>query len=87
MIGMQEMLLQTDDDKIFLFPAWPTDWDVRFKLHAPYQTIIEGVVEDGKVVRIRVQPTQRQKNIVNLFGLNLEEKTALSNAVGQNNKE
>ena len=25
MIGLQEMLLQTVDDKIYLFPAWPKD--------------------------------------------------------------
>ena len=34
MIGMQEMLLQEADGKILLFPAWPKDWDVHFKLHA-----------------------------------------------------
>ncbi|HLW18806.1 MAG TPA: DUF5703 domain-containing protein [Cyclobacteriaceae bacterium] len=87
MIGMQEMLLQTDDEKIFLFPAWPPDWDVQFKLHAPYQTIIEGVVEKGKVVMLSVQPSHREKDIVNLFGMSLEEKTTLSNSIGQNIEE
>ncbi|MEO7767093.1 MAG: DUF5703 domain-containing protein, partial [Ferruginibacter sp.] len=31
MIGLQEMLLQTDDKRILLFPAWPKDKDVHFK--------------------------------------------------------
>jgi|GEM_PF-2627680 len=35
MIGLQEMLLQTIGDQIVLFPAWPKDWAVDFKLHAP----------------------------------------------------
>ncbi|MBL7744904.1 MAG: hypothetical protein JNN00_15630, partial [Chitinophagaceae bacterium] len=34
MIGLQEMLMQTDDKRILLFPAWPKDKDVHFKLHA-----------------------------------------------------
>ena len=40
MIGLQEMLLQTDG-KNLLFPAWPKDQDVHFKLHAPYNTTVE----------------------------------------------
>ncbi len=45
MIGMQEMLMQThtsldevkkgNPGKIRLLPAWPKEWDVDFKLHAP----------------------------------------------------
>ena len=41
-IGLGEMLMQTVGDKIILLPAWPRDWDVDFKLHAPKQTIVEG---------------------------------------------
>ncbi|HET7732921.1 MAG TPA: DUF5703 domain-containing protein, partial [Paludibacter sp.] len=42
MIGLQEMLLQTTDDgKILLFPAWPREWNVHFKLHAPKNTTVE----------------------------------------------
>ena len=29
MIGLQEMLMQSDGKKIYLFPAWPKDWDVH----------------------------------------------------------
>ena len=47
MIGMQEMLLQEADGKILLFPAWPKDWDVHFKLHATGQTTVEAVLKGG----------------------------------------
>ena len=39
---LQAMLLQTEDKTILLLPAWPADWDVDFKLHAPYNTVVEG---------------------------------------------
>ena len=32
---LQAMLLQYEDEKILLFPTWPKEWDVEFKLHAP----------------------------------------------------
>jgi hypothetical protein len=67
MIGLQEMLLQTDGEKIFLFPAWPEDWDVHFKLHAPYNTTIEGIVKDGKIELINVTPESRANDIINLY--------------------
>ncbi|MBO0356682.1 hypothetical protein J0X19_01870 [Hymenobacter sp. BT186] len=64
MIGLQEMLLQTDGRRIFLLPAWPRDWDVHFKLHAPYQTTVEAVVKDGKVQVLKVTPESRRKDVV-----------------------
>ncbi|AWW31218.1 hypothetical protein DN752_14410 [Echinicola strongylocentroti] len=74
MIGMQEMLLQTDGDNIYLFPAWPKDWDVQFKLHAPRQTTVEGVLEDGKLKELNVLPKEREADIVNMLGWDLEKK-------------
>ena len=67
MIGLQEMLLQTDDKKILLFPAWPTNWDVHFKLHAPYQTTVECTLKDGKITQLDVIPTSRKKDIVTML--------------------
>lgn len=63
MIGLQEMLMQTVDDKIYLFPAWPKDWNVTFKLHAPYNTTVEGVLKDGKVVHLKVTPEARRSDL------------------------
>ncbi len=64
MIGLQEMLLQnTDDGKILLFPAWPSNWDVRFKLHAHKNTIVEAELKNGEV-SFKVTPDYRKKDIV-----------------------
>lgn len=67
MIGMQEMLLQTDDKKIFLFPAWPKEWDVHFKLHAPYNTTVEATIKNGKMESLIVEPEERRKDVISLI--------------------
>ena len=64
MIGLQEMLMQTVDDKIYLFPSWPKDWDVSFKLHAPYNTTVEAVLKSGKISSINVSPESRKSDVV-----------------------
>ena len=67
MVGLQEMLMAADpysDGKIFLLPAWPVEWNVDFKLHAPQQTVIEASVKNGKVVSLKVTPESRRKDIV-----------------------
>ena len=63
MIGVQEMLLQTNGDKIYLFPAWPKDWNVHFKLHAPGNTSVEAELKNGVVNIIDVQPETRKSDI------------------------
>ncbi|MBE0704795.1 MAG: hypothetical protein IH582_16785 [Afipia sp.] len=63
MKAFQSMLLQTDGRKIFLLPAWPKDWDVEFKLHAPQQTIVEGVYRDGSMQSLRVTPEARRADV------------------------
>jgi len=67
MIGLQEMLMQVDDKKIYLFPAWPKTWNVHFKLHAPYNTTVEATVKNGKVESLTVLPKEREKDIVNML--------------------
>lgn len=64
MIGLQEMLMQTIDDKIVLFPAWPEEWDVDFKLHAPNKTTVECRLENGEITHLEVVPESRAKDIV-----------------------
>ena len=63
---VQAMLLQTDGKKIFLLPAWPKNWDVDFKLHAPYQTMVEGRYRGGKLQSLKVTPGARRADVVNL---------------------
>jgi hypothetical protein len=64
MIGLQEMLMQTDGRVIRLFAAWPKEWDVDFKLHAPYQTVVEGVLRDGKIETLKVTPGNRRQDVI-----------------------
>ena len=66
---LQYMLMQTDGKKIILLPAWPKEWNASFKLHAPYQTTVEGRVENGKAVDLKVTPESRIKDIVNAENL------------------
>ena len=73
MIGLQEMLLQTEGRRLLLFPAWPADWDVDFRLHAPGNTVVEGRLEQGKLKRLQVTPRNRMADVVNC----LETKSPL----------
>jgi len=63
MIGLQEMLLQSHGDRTWLLPACPKDWNVDFKLHAPQQTVVEGSVREGKLVRWKTTPGSRRKDV------------------------
>ena len=64
MIALQDMLLQSVDDKILLFPAWLKERDVHFKLHAPYNTIIECELVNGEIKQLKVWPEHRKKDVV-----------------------
>ena len=64
MIGLQEMLLQTNGEQILLFPAWPKEWNVHFKLHAPDKTTVEVTLKDGEVKDLKVLPESRKKDII-----------------------
>ena len=63
MIALQSMLLQSDGKRLFLFPAWPKDWDVDFKLHAPLQTTVQGKYRDGRLVELTVVPEDRRADV------------------------
>ena len=64
--AVQLMLMQSEGDAIRLLPAWPSNWNAQFKLHAPHQTIVEGVVQGGKLVSLKVTPPERRKDIVGM---------------------
>ncbi|KPK50631.1 MAG: hypothetical protein AMK72_01730 [Planctomycetes bacterium SM23_25] len=66
MKALQAMLLQTDGRKVFLLPAWPKDWDVHFRLHAPYRTTVECKYGGGKVRLLTVTPPERKADLVTL---------------------
>ncbi|KAH0534174.1 hypothetical protein FGG08_007221 [Glutinoglossum americanum] len=60
----QLMLLQSVGDRILLLPAWPKNWDVSFKLHAPRRTTVECVYRAGRMERLVVTPESRAKDVV-----------------------
>lgn len=62
--ALQRMLLQYDGDKILLFPAWPKEWDVSFKLHAPKNTVVEASMKNGELEILNVTPASREKDII-----------------------
>jgi alpha-L-fucosidase 2 len=68
MVTLQSMLMQTDGRRIQLLSAWPKNWTADFKLHAPYQTTVEGHVENGKITRLKVSPSSRKQDVVVLGG-------------------
>ena len=50
MIGLQEMLLQeTPTGELLLFPAWPKEWNAKFRLHATDGRIVEAEINNGKI--------------------------------------
>ena len=57
------MLLQADGRHILLFPAWPRDWNVDFKLHAPFATTIQGRYRAGKLEFLEVSPKSRRNDL------------------------
>lgn len=63
MIALQRMLVQYDGDEINLLPAWPKEWDVKFKLHAPKNTTIVASLKKGVLTELKVTPKERNKDI------------------------
>jgi hypothetical protein len=61
----QLMLMQADPvtGKILLLPAWPKDWNVSFKLHAPRQTTVECVYRNGTIEKLVVTPESRRADV------------------------
>lgn len=68
MNAFQTMIIHAEytenDQSIILFPAWPVDWDLKFKLNAPMNTTIEGELKDGKIKYLHVNPKSREKDII-----------------------
>jgi len=64
--GLQQMLMQVDDKKIMLLPAWPKEWNADFKLNAPYQTTVQGKVRNGKLEDLVVTPSSRRADVVDM---------------------
>ena len=64
MTALQRMLMQCEGKKIYILPAWPKDWPVHFKLHAPFRTSVECRFSGGKIVELKVSPPARAADVV-----------------------
>jgi hypothetical protein len=64
MLALQSMLLQSNGDRLLVGHAWPGNWTVEFKLWAPQNTAVEGVIRDGKIEKLKVTPNNRNSDVV-----------------------
>ena len=62
--ALQMMIIQCEGKKIILNPALPKTWNADFKLHAPYNTTVEGRIVNGKVTKLKVTPESRAKDVI-----------------------
>lgn len=62
-LAMQAMLLQPRGRRLLLFPAWPLDQDVEFRLHAPGSTVITARLAGGRLTALTVDPPSRRPDI------------------------
>jgi hypothetical protein len=63
-LALQNMLVQSNGDKLLVGHAWPKDWDVEFKLWAPQNTVVEGAMKAGKLEKLKVTPGNRANDVV-----------------------
>jgi hypothetical protein len=74
-IALQRMIMQTEGKKILLLPAWPSDWNAHFKLHAPMNTIVEGTIENGTITSLKVTPESRLQDVEIMNPLLIKQTT------------
>ena len=72
---LQCMVLQAVGDKLYVLPAWPKNWNVSFKLHAPDNTTVAGVLRDGKVTSLTVTPQSRSADVTVGWNENADGKS------------
>jgi hypothetical protein len=63
-MAIENMILQSVNRKLFLFPAWPRSWNLSFKLHAAGGAVVQGELVDGQLQKLMVNPETRKKDVV-----------------------
>lgn len=61
MMALQAMLFQQIGGRRLLLPAWPQEWNVRFRLHATGGSLVEGEFHDGELVDWKVTPSEAEE--------------------------
>lgn len=64
MLTLQTMCLQEVGDKLYVLPAFPREWDVKFKLHASRGTTVEVEYVRGRLIKAIASPKNRQNDLV-----------------------
>jgi hypothetical protein len=54
MLALQRMALQGQHNTLRVLPAWPKEWDVSFRLHAPGGTVVEVAYEKGELRKLDI---------------------------------
>lgn len=70
MLTLQTMIMTSAGTQVYLLPAWPEDWNVKFKLHAPKNTTVQGMYRNGKFEQLVVTPESRRKDVHVIDGKN-----------------
>ena len=77
-IAFQAMLMHPGaGDNINLLNAWPTNWDVQFKLRAPKGTVVKGS-RAGNRIAYTATPASRASDVSVRGSLTVNEQLALS---------
>lgn len=61
---LQQMVMQTEGKTIRLLPAFPRDWNVRFKLWADRDTCVEAEYRAGQLVNWQITPDERRSDVL-----------------------
>ncbi len=64
--GLENMVVQSQGNKIYLLPAWPEDWDLNFKVYAAQNTVLEGVYSNGVLRSLTVTPSSRAADMIDM---------------------
>lgn len=63
-MGLQHMMLQSVDDKILVLPAFPSSWNVDFKLHAFNNTTVRVKSKGLNISTMDVSPLSRKQDVI-----------------------
>lgn len=66
--ALQRMIMQTSGKRIMLQPAWPAGWNASFKLNAPFNTVVQGMISNGVIANLIVTPPERTQDVILMTG-------------------
>jgi len=82
--GLQLMIMQTEGKKITLLPAWPRGWEGDFKLNAPFNTTVQGIISNGTVANLVVTPVERTSDVTIISTIKANQTGWIASASNNN---